>query len=324
MSVASFLFEGQLPPAINKAAASNTQYPPWFQEYQKGLIAKADALANQPYQAYPGQRVAPLTDQQQQAYDMTSANVGAGTANVNAAQSAYETGTDPSLNQGVFDTYKSPYMEGVVNRIAELGTRNLTENMLPAVNSEFIKSGQFGSSNQGDFTARTLRDANESILGQQSQALQAAQEAAMSNYQTAMGRQQQAGGNLAALAKQQQSMGLTDAAALEAAGQSQQAQTQKGLDVGYQNFQEQRDYPMTQVNALNQVLYGQPLPTVTTQTSTQPAGYYNPSPLQSMIGYSSLLGGAAKGGRVRFAEGGAVVPFPKKKGGLSRCLAKAA
>ena len=323
MSIASFLFEGQVPPANVKAAGASTQYPLWFQEYQKSLVAKADALASQPYTPYPGPRVAPLTPDQTGAYDLTRANVGAGAGDVNAARSAYTAGGNPALDPSILESYKSPYIEGVVNRIGELGERNLTERFLPNIRDEFIRAGQFGSSGQGEFTARALRDVGESVLGQQAQALQAAQEAAMSNYQTAMGRQLTAGGNLANLGKQYQEMGLTDAAALEAAGQAQQAQEQRGMDVGYGQFQEQRDYPMSQTNWINQILYGQQLPTSTQQVSSSPAGYYNPSPLQSLVGYSSLLG-AARGGRVRrYAKGGKVIPFPRR-GVIDRCLKKAA
>lgn len=321
MSIASFLFEGQVPPAITKTSGASTQYPLWFQEYQKGLIAKADALANQPYAAYPGTRVAPLTPDQTAAYERTRTNVGAGMPEMEAAGAAYTAGGNPMLDPGVFESYKSPYIEGVVNRIGELGERNLRERFLPNIRDEFIRAGQFGSSGQGEFTARALRDVGESVLGQQAQALQAGQEAAMANYQTAQGRQLTAGGNLANLAKQYQEMGLTEAAALEAAGQAQQAQEQRGLDVGYQQFQEQRDYPMSQTNWINQILYGQPLPTTTQQVSTSPAGYYNPSPLQSLVGYSSLM---AKGGKVRrYAKGGKVIPFPRR-GVIDRCLKKAA
>lgn len=100
-------------------------------------------------------------------------------ANVDAAAAAnplVTQGTDRWTNNAA--SYMSPYTSAVTDRIAQLGQRNLTENLLPAVNKTFTGSGQFGSSRNADFTNRAVRDANESILGQQAQALE-------SGYQTA-------------------------------------------------------------------------------------------------------------------------------------------
>ncbi|MCA3698926.1 MAG: hypothetical protein IOB84_03925, partial [Brevundimonas sp.] len=68
--------------------------------------------------------------------------------------------------------YMSPYTSRVVDEIARRGGRNLTENLLPGVNATFTGAGQFASDRHHEFTNRAVRDANESILGQQSQALE--------------------------------------------------------------------------------------------------------------------------------------------------------
>lgn len=323
MSLGSFLFEGSTPPPKVTTGNVSTAYPPWFQQYQKAAVAKADVLANQPFQQYQGPRIAGTTADQTAAYDMTRGNVGSGNELMNTAASGLATSGNPSLDSGVFNSYMSPYLSGVVDRIAELGGRNLRENLLPSIDDEFIRSGQFGSSRQGDFTARAVRDANESILGQQAQALQAGHEAAMSGYQTGMGRAMTAAQNQAALASQKQSMGLKDAAALEAIGQAQQGQTQKGLDLAYQDFVEQRDYPKENVNWINNILYGQQLPTQTSSVNASPAGYTNPSPLQQFVGTTAGLMGSgifAKGGRVAgYKKGGRVIPF-RKGGAIARCM----
>jgi hypothetical protein len=68
--------------------------------------------------------------------------------------------------------YMNPYNEQVTNRIAQLGARNLSENILPSIGSDFIKAGGYGSTRQRDLIGRAARDTQESILGQQAQALQ--------------------------------------------------------------------------------------------------------------------------------------------------------
>ncbi len=97
------------------------------------------------------------------------------------------------FNQGDFNQFMNPYNEQVTNRIAQLGERNLQENLLPHVNDAFIGGGMFGSGRNADFTGRAVRDANESILGQQAQTLQSGFQNSMQNYQAGQGRQLAAG-----------------------------------------------------------------------------------------------------------------------------------
>lgn len=73
--------------------------------------------------------------------------------------------------------YMNPYISGVVQRIGDIGVRQLQEKYLPAVGQEFIQAGQFGvgpgSTRMGEFGARALRDVQEAVIGEQSKALQA-------------------------------------------------------------------------------------------------------------------------------------------------------
>lgn len=96
--------------------------------------------------------------------------------------------------------YMSPYTSAVTDRIAQLGARNLSENLLPAVNKTFIGSGQFGGSRNAEFTNRALRDTQESVLGQQSNALESGYKTAADIYNQDAARALQGGlglGNLA-------------------------------------------------------------------------------------------------------------------------------
>jgi len=59
-----------------------------------------------------------------------------------------------------------------------------------------------------------------------------------------------------------------------------QQREQAGLDLAYQDFQRQRDYPYEQLSKYSSLLYGQPIQPTTTQTTTQPA----PDFLSQLIG----------------------------------------
>ena len=111
-------------------------------------------------------------------------------------------------------------------------------------------------------------------------AAQAEQQARAQDYQ----RQMSALNQFAAMQQQEQGMRAADAAALETAGQAQQAQQQRQLDMAYQQFQEQNLYPKQQMDWLSTQIRG--MAPVTPQTVTQ-AGQttgatYSASPLSQL------------------------------------------
>lgn len=128
----------------------------------------------------------------------TAAGINAGataqpylTGAVNTATGAANSGGGLAVAQPYLDgantnttdvsAYMNPYTDQVVNRIAELGTRNLNENIMPGIEGRYIGAGQLGygpangsstPSGMMTDTARAIRDTNSDILGKQSEALQ--------------------------------------------------------------------------------------------------------------------------------------------------------
>ena len=77
--------------------------------------------------------------------------------------------------------YMNPYTDQVINRIGELGARNLSENIMPQIEGRYIQAGQLGYGGRGGMgtpsgmmtdTSRAIRDTSADILGQQTAALQ--------------------------------------------------------------------------------------------------------------------------------------------------------
>jgi hypothetical protein len=173
-------------------------------------------------------------------------------------------GAATPFDRNTFNQFLSPYTDNVVNRIAQLGERNLSENLLPAVNDTFIRAGQFGGSRNADFTERALRDTDESILGQQATALESAQNNAMSNYNTAEGRSLQAGNSLGALGQLTGQENRNELNFTNTIGGQQQQQNQNNLNVAEQDFQNQKNYPLAQLGIVNAAIRGYQPPTSTT------------------------------------------------------------
>ena len=288
MADTSYLFGGSTPSTLTSSLSdTSSTLPAWLQEYTRGLAGQATAVGGTTYAPYTaptgvqnygaGTRIAGFDPAQTQAYDHVTGSVGNWKPQMDIAKQ--------TLPQAMPD-YMNPYTNQVVDRIGQLGQRNLTENLLPQVNSTFTGAGQFGSTRNADFTNRALRDANESILGQQGQALQ----------QGFAQQQQAANADLARqaqLAQQQQQLGFQDASMLDVVGGQRQQQQQKGMDLAYQDFLQQRDYQKNQLSFLSSIIRGLQIPQGSFTTSaTVPQTSSQLSPLaaaaQGFIGARAL------------------------------------
>jgi len=351
------LFEGT-PTNSPSSSTVTSEMPKWYQDltYQQMMAAKT--VADQPYRQYELPRLAQTSPDQNAAYGATRQNVGAWQPSMNMAMTGTQALTDPTTgyqqgmnmmgtagNSGALSQaqpylqqagrssvdnisdYMNPYNSQVTDRIAQLGARNLSENILPNVSDSFIRAGQFGGSRMGEFGSRAVRDTQDSILGQQSQVLQSgygqavgAAQGDLSRYGqlgdsvgslagSDYSRQLTAGQNIAGVAgseairrqgalqgiadmsQQQQGLYTQDAAALQAIGQEQQVQQQRELDSSYQNYQEQQNYPQTQLDWYQAQLRGSGQYLPQTQNTTANTTTFAPSPLSQLAsGYFAFKG----------------------------------
>jgi hypothetical protein len=132
--------------------------------------------------------------------------------------------------------YMNPYTEQVVNRIGQLGTRTLQEQVLPGIEGEMIRAGQFGGTRQAELTGRAIRDAMEGISAQQSAALQQGYGQAQQTAQTDLARQAQLASTAGGLGGAQQQALLGAGSQMADIGQTYgaltQAQQQMLADIG--------------------------------------------------------------------------------------------
>lgn len=270
---------------------------------------------------------------------------------------------------GAVEQYMSPYLQNVVERMGDIGVRQLQEKYLPAIGQEFIGAGQFGvgpgSTRMGEFASRALRDTQEAILSEQAKALQAGYGQAADIFGQDVGRLGQLAGtvgqigtadlnrmlesgariadigtrmgqltgedaarladigkatgtltqqdaanlariaeskgqltqqdaqNLQALAQKysmlgeaSQTMGLRGAEAITGVGQAERAMQQANLNLAYEDFMRQQQYPQEQIKFLRDILSGVELPQTTIQqTTSTPALPGGPSAIeQALVG----------------------------------------
>lgn len=347
MSALDFLFQGQAPAQGTNYSQNQSNVPTWLQEYTQGVLAQANSLASQPYQTYGGPRIAPQTAAQTGAASTVQNLQGQYQPTLDQAQQLATSGANPSAIGGALSTLPgaqsmvqgalnptaasmNPYTQNVIQKAEDTASQYWKNNLLPSIDQQYAASGQAGSSANtralGEAGAQVTQNIQDTAGSALSQAFQNAQQTGLQGAQVTGGLAQtqgglgyeqgvlglQGAGTLGSLAQQGQNLGLQGAGALDTIGGEQQQQQQQNLNLGYQDFLNQQQYPYQQAGWLSQMISGTANPTNTpgvkqgAQTSYVPAT--GASPLSQAIGaYSALnptstgsaLGGGARGGPVR-------------------------
>lgn len=238
MGTLDFLFEGQAPPSVTSYGTSVANLPQWMSDYTQGLLGRANAIGAEPYQSYQGPRIAGFTPDTTRAFDMTRTNAGlaqgvlqqgqnpllaAGSASGLGAASPYISQAQGALSQatqagglqqagsmiqgagnanypGAVGQYMNPYIDNVIQRGADLATRNFNEKFLPNIQDMFTANGQYGSSRMAQEIMRGARDTTEGIQSQSNAALADAFKTGADIFGQDQSRQLQAGTSLGSLA----------------------------------------------------------------------------------------------------------------------------
>ena len=296
-----FLTQGTPAQNVTSTGSTLNNMPAWYNQYLQSLSNYAGAVTAEPFQAYSGPRVAPMSGLQQQAQQYGSDSAMSWQPFANQAAQSFQQGSQP-FSAGGLKQFMDPYQDNVVERIAELGNRNFQENTLGTLRSEFTGSGQFGSQRHMDLAARGARDSQEAISMAQGQALSGGFQNAMQNYGGWQDRALTAGAGLSQFAADRQGMDTRTVAGLDALGQNQQLQDQRNLDTAYGDFQEQRNYPVRNLQIMQGALQGAQMPSSSTSTTNGPASSYAPSPLSQIASLYALYRGTQakkRGGRIK-------------------------
>lgn len=305
---------------------SQTTIPEYAKPYVETLLGKAQAATEAPYQAYTGQRLTAtdpqvLAARQEVAGLQQPGQFAAGTGLAGAgglsALGAGQTYMDMATSPGAQQAFMSPYMQNVVDVQKQEAIRDAQKGQLMQ-NLGAARLGTYGGARQ--LLAGTERERN---LGNQLAQIQAsgsqrAYEDAIRNMQfgTTAGLQgaqtaAQAGATLGQLGIGQQQQDLERLRAQEAAGSAAQQDRQAALDLAYQDFLRQQQYPYAQLGFMSDILRGSGN---LAQTGSRALYEAPPSTGSQLLGLASTLGGAYLAGGRRFAEGGEIKGLSGIKG----------
>ena len=213
----------------------------------------------------PTQGVAPLTPMQQQAF--TDVTGGLGTyqpfldqakQNILGSTAAY----DPST---AYQQYMNPYQSEVT-----AGIESQFQKLQNQAAAQAGQAGAFGGARQGVQTAELGRQQAEAVGQSLAQNYGQAQQQAQQQFTSQMGRQQQAGQQLAGLGQYQQQLQQGDIASQMAAGSTQQQQAQQIMDAQYRQQLQQIYEPYQRMGFVSDIYQGAPSSQMAISQGTAP------------------------------------------------------
>jgi len=274
------------------------ELPQFLEDAYKNLTQQATAVTdpNVKYMPYGGQRLAPLTTEQQAGRQLAFQGAQAFQPDLQQARGLTSLSTAPITGQDI-NYYMNPFQQQVTSNVLdEMRRRSDIEGQ--RTSDAAVRAGAFGGSRYGIQEAERMRN----LRDQQSRT---AADLARQNYQQALGAaqsqkaQQLSGGQqFSNLAGQQMNLQQRGISGLNQAGMQGQQQLQRGMDIAYQDFLRQQQFPYTQAATFSNLLSGVPAAQMTTAYSQQPG----PSMAQQLGGLA--MAGLGTAGQLGYSPFG--------------------
>lgn len=234
---------------------------PWVGDYTTNMLAKGEALSNQPYQAYTGPLTAGASNLQQQAF--------AGISDI--AQGGYTPGT---FSGGIFDTsaaqkYMNPYIQTALDpQLKEMQRQSDIARLADA--GRLTQAGAYGGSRQAIMESEARRNLLEKQGAAIGQGYSTAYDKAMQQYNADQARRMEAERAGEASRQYSADFGLKSTKELADLGAIERGITAEGIAADKAQFEEQRDYPYKAVQYQKDLLTGLPITaTANTPNTTQ-------------------------------------------------------
>lgn len=303
----------------------NSQPPAAVLDAYKNVLSQAQNTSAQPLTQYQGPNVAPLTQTQNtalstinQAQGIAAPYIGAGAQYLGAAAAPLSDQVQ-GYSPDAIQQYMSPYTQQVVDATrANLNENNAQQQLGIAGNA--IKAGAYGGDRAGIASAELARQqklADDQTIAnlyghgfdQAQGQLNTQQQLQLQEAQGTAGNRLQAGAGIANLGTTAENTALQGANIQLQGGALQQQQAQEFLNVPYQQFEAQQQYPYQATQYLANIAEGIGGSSGGTSSTTSP-GPSGTSQLAGLglggLAFAGGLGALAQGGRVGYAEGGTI------------------
>lgn len=249
--------------------STKIELPSWYEGYAQDIAGQAYEQSQKPYEAYPGQKIAPLNAQQTQGLGLVS-GLGANNPLTGAA------------NTNAIDVLSGKYLNPETNPAWSSGLNTIRQSyqdiVAPTTNTAFAKGNAFGADNSTwqQYTNQQQRQVGDAISGLWGDL-----------YNQERGRQ----GTVLGLTPSLNQTTYSDYTNLIGAGDATRQYQQDLLNQAYADWLEQKNYPWTQYQnfaGIGPALIGSSGGTVTTGPNPNQG-----SPIAGAIGGGALAGGLA-------------------------------
>jgi hypothetical protein len=290
-----------------------TNLPEYVQPYFERLLQRTESESKNQYQPYTGQRLETGGADVTQAQQMARNIAGQGIAGLPQAQAATTAGLGrTSRGMGyqaqMFDPaaaqqYMSPYMQQVVD-VQKTQAILDAQRQNAARAAQAVQAGAFGGSRQAVQSGLAQEALTRQLAEIQATGQQQAYEQAQSQFERDRAARESAerlalgaaestagmGSQLAKLGQLAREGDIQAASILEKVGRDIQAEKQAGLDIAYEDYVRQRDYPREQLQFYSSILRGVPV-----QPSTETTKLQSYNPIQQLLGTGISALGLYKG-----------------------------
>ena len=250
-----------------QTSTSQVQLPEYMEKAASSLVATAGDVAKENFIPYTGPRLAGFSDLEQQA--MAQAQQGAGLGGLRGAQAFTATTAAGMPAAADISTYMNPYMTNVADVAARELTRR-SEMQQVANEAQATQAGAFGGSRADIVEAERQRNLQQGLGDIYTQAQARAFDTALKAAQQDRKTQLASGLGMAQTASAADALNAADIQRQLGIGGLQRGMDQATLDLGYQQFVQERDFPKAQLGFYSDILRGVPTGSMTTTTGPAP------------------------------------------------------
>jgi len=276
---------------------NQTNLPDYVEPYFTRLLDRTEAESNRPYEQYPGQRISQFGPDSQEGFQGLRDIAGSGRPSTfGTAEGAFTNaalynpenlgffGPNASFaDQGTAQAFMNPFVEQVLDRTRRRATERYQEQSIGR-DADAVAAGAFGTSRADIAEEVARRDLNERLDDISAQGLGQAYESGANIFGRELGYDQQnralnanvfsqnraaqlqaeqqriaAGQGLMGLGLAEEGVAGDRARSLAGLGGAFEDRAQQGLEVGYTDFINQRDFDRQQLNYYSGILRGIPI-----------------------------------------------------------------
>ena len=156
------------------------------------------------------------------------------------------------------DRLMNPFLDEVIDIQQREARRSFDRDIVPKLDAEAVAAGSFGGSRAGLMQAEAERNLQQRLDDISAKGRLTAFEQAQKAFEQEQGRQFQGAQLATALGTEAPAQAARELGLLSSAGEVQQAQEQKALDLAEAEFIRQRDFPMKQLQEYQSLVRGFP------------------------------------------------------------------